>query len=100
MDSIIADDRIAEGDNVAGTGRVGQYFLIPGHSGIKYDLSLRFSLCSNPLPLKNITCFQNDIAFRHLPASSNNISSNCPMKNANSSNVVVSGGKILTTFGP
>jgi hypothetical protein len=41
VDAVVADQRVGHGHYLPIIGRIGQHFLIAGHTGIEHDLSER-----------------------------------------------------------
>src|SRR5271157_361689 len=91
--TVITDERISHGDNLAFIGGVGNHFLITGHARVEYDFAHSFAVagkcgalkhCRLPKPTK-LFVFDSTAAFifylptkRHMAAFSDQ--SNCSQR--------------------
>ena len=65
-DAVVADQRVGEGDDLAGVGGVGHGLLIAGHAGVEDDLSTHLGRVAAELTLEPSAVLEQDVSARRL----------------------------------
>ena len=63
VDTVVADQRISQGHQLPGVGRVGEYLLITRHAGVEHHFSEAFDPGAKANTLVNRAVFQDQIGW-------------------------------------